>query len=124
MSSIGPARLDERRADGDVFVLDIRPEQDYLESHIPESANAPVYHELRGGNVDALDPHLSALPDDTEIVTVCKAGIVARNATDYLDEAGYTATTLTGGYTGWRQYEQNTVPYRIVAFLQNIVSRK
>ncbi|QDX39401.1 rhodanese-like domain-containing protein [Salarchaeum sp. JOR-1] len=120
MSSIGPSRLDDRRTDGDVFVLDIRPEQDYRENHIPGSTNAPVYEELQRGNLDALDPHLSGLPDDTEIVTVCKAGVVARKATTRLQEAGYTATTLTGGYAGWRQYEQNTVLYRVLSALRTL----
>lgn len=121
MRSIGPSRLDERRSEGDVFVLDIRPEQEYRENHIPGSANAPVYHELQRGRLDALDSHLNAIPDDTEVVTVCKAGIVARKATGYLEEAGYTATTLTGGYSGWRQYERNTVLYRLASSLRKIV---
>ncbi|MFB6121485.1 MAG: rhodanese-like domain-containing protein [Halobacteriaceae archaeon] len=121
MRRIGPSRLDDRRSDGHVFVLDVRPEQAYRENHIPGSANAPVYHELRQGNLDALDPHLSRIPDDMEVITVCKAGVVARTATEYLDEAGYTAATLTGGYSGWRQYERNTALYRIASFLGKIV---
>jgi rhodanese-related sulfurtransferase len=121
MSNIGPSRLDERRSDGDVCILDIRPEGVYQEDHIPGSSNAPVYQELQQGNIDALDPHLKAIPDNTEVVTVCKAGIVARKATEYLEENGYTATTLTGGYTGWQQYERNTVLYRIVSFLRTVI---
>lgn len=88
MRSVGPSRLDERRSAGDVFLLDVRPEDEYREDHIPGSYNAPVYHELRRGDRDALDPHLKAIPDDVDVVTVCKAGIVAQKATDYLDEEG------------------------------------
>lgn len=121
MSGIGPSRLDDRRSDDDVFVLDIRPEQEYRENHISGSTNAPVYHELQQGRLEALDSHLNTIPDDTEVVTVCKAGVVARKATEYLEDAGYTATTLTGGYTGWRQYERNTVLYRIASALRKIV---
>lgn len=121
MSSIGPSRLDDRLSEGDVFILDIRPEAEYRENHIPGSTNAPVYHELQQGRVDALNPYLSSIPDETEVVTVCKAGVVARKATEYLEESGYTATTLTGGYAGWRQYEGNTVLYRIAASLRKIV---
>ncbi|WP_256406529.1 rhodanese-like domain-containing protein (plasmid) [Haloplanus ruber] len=121
MSRIGPSRLDERRSNGEMFILDVRPEQQYQEDHIPESYNAPVYHDLQRGNIEALDQYLNAIPDDTEIITVCKAGIVARKATECLEEEGYTATTLTGGYTGWRQYERNTVLYRIVSFFRKAV---
>jgi rhodanese-related sulfurtransferase len=117
MSSIGPGRLDERRDADDVFVLDVRPEKAYRASHIEGSYNAPVYHDLQQGTVAALDPHLDALPDGAEIVTVCKAGVVARTATDYLESEGYDATTLTGGYAGWRQYERNTVLYRLAALV-------
>lgn len=118
---MGPSRLDERRSTDDVFILDIRPEERYQHDHIPGSHNAPVYHELQQGNTDALDSHLKSIPDDTAVVTVCKAGIVAQKATGYLEAEGYTATTLTGGYTGWRQYERNTVLYRIVSLLQKVV---
>ncbi|RXK47000.1 rhodanese-like domain-containing protein [Halorientalis pallida] len=123
MSSIGPGRLDERRADDDVFVLDIRPDSEYQGDHIRGSYNAPVYHDLRDGAVDALDPHLDTLPEQAEIVTVCKAGIVARTATDYLESEGYDATTLTGGYAGWRQYERNTVLYRLAALVRRLAPR-
>jgi rhodanese-related sulfurtransferase len=121
MSGIGPGRLDDRRAADDVFVLDVRPADSYRDDHIEGSYNAPVYDDLREGTVEALDPHLDALPEDTEIVTVCKAGIVARTATDHLESAGYDATTLTGGYAGWRQYERNTVLYRLAAFARRFL---
>ncbi|MFC6987807.1 rhodanese-like domain-containing protein [Haloplanus sp. GCM10025708] len=113
--------MDDRRSDDDVFVLDIRPELEYRENHISGSINAPVYRDLQQGRIEALDSHLARIPDDTEVVTVCKAGIVARKATEHLEDAGYTATTLTGGYTGWRQYERNTVLYRIISVLRKIV---
>lgn len=121
MDRIGPSALDERRSSDDVFVLDIRPEKGYREGHIPGSYNAPVYHDLQRGETEALDSHLAAMPDDTAIVTVCKAGIVARRATEYLDENGYTASTLVGGYAGWRQYERNTLWYRAVAYLRGLL---
>jgi rhodanese-related sulfurtransferase len=115
MSKVGPARLAELHSTDEVFVLDIRPEADYRQGHIEGSYNAPVYHDLQHGRSDALEPHLDALPEDAEIVTVCKAGVVARKATAYLDSNGYDATTLSGGYTGWRHYEKNTLLYRITA---------
>lgn len=121
MSGIGPGRLDDRRDADDVFVLDVRPADAYRDGHIEGSHNAPVYDDLREGGVEALDPHQDALPDDTEIVTVCKAGVIARTATDHLESDGYDATTLTGGYAGWRQYERSTLLYRLAALARRIL---
>jgi rhodanese-related sulfurtransferase len=121
MRKIGPSRLDDRLAEEDVFVLDIRPEDSYQAARISGSYNAPVYHDLQQGNTDALAQHLSEIPDGEEVVTVCKAGIVAQTATEYLEAEGYPATTLSGGFTGWRQYEQNTVLYRVASALRKLV---
>jgi len=121
MPVIGPARLDERCDDGAVFVLDIRPAEDFAADHIPDSYNAPVYGALREGDTAALEAHLDAVPDDREVVTVCKAGMVARRATAHLRSAGYEATTLTGGYAGWRQYEADTLVYRVAAALARVI---
>lgn len=122
MSTIGPSELDDRRANRDVFVLDIRPADGYEQGHIDGSYNAPVYHELRGGETDALDPYLDDIPSNAEVVTVCKAGVVARTATDRLEAAGFSATTLAGGYAGWRQYEGNTLLYRLLSGVRRLVS--
>ncbi|MFB6104600.1 MAG: rhodanese-like domain-containing protein [Halobacteriaceae archaeon] len=120
MPGIGPATLDERL--DAVFVLDIRPAEDYDDGHIPTSYNAPVYEALQRGDIAALEEHLGVLPDDREVVTVCKAGLVARRATTYLETEGYPARTLTGGYAGWRQYEADTFLYRVVAAVGRLVA--
>lgn len=121
MSKIGASELGERLDAGDVFVLDVRPRTVYQQGHIEGSHNAPVYDELRRGEVDALDDYLDDIPDNREVVTVCKAGVVARKATSHLADRGYDATTLSGGYMGWRQYEKNTVFYRIMSLLGRLV---
>ncbi|WP_435361568.1 rhodanese-like domain-containing protein [Haloarchaeobius sp. DFWS5] len=121
MRSIGPNGLDDHRESEDVFVLDIRPADEYDGNHIEGSFNAPVYHDLRAGETAALDPYLDEIPDDTDVVTVCKAGVVARTATTYLDEKGYDAATLSGGYAGWRQYENNTLLYRLLTGVERLL---
>lgn len=121
MPKIGPAELDARRATDDVFVLDIRPRESFRTGHIEGSQNAPVYHEVRTGDHGALDAHLDDVPTDKQVVVVCKAGIVAQDATAHLEARGYEATTLSGGYTGWRHYDAGTVPYRLVSFLSRIL---
>jgi len=121
MSKITPSELDDRLPD-DAFVLDIRPSDNYRAGHVDGSYNAPVYNDLRGGDTAALDDHLDAVPEDAEVVTVCKAGVVARNATEHLQERGYDAVTLSGGFTGWRHYEANTLLYRVASAVRGLFS--
>ncbi|USZ70146.1 rhodanese-like domain-containing protein (plasmid) [Halorussus salilacus] len=121
MSKISPSELDARRSVDDVFVIDIRPRENYQREHVEGSVNVPVYGDLRRGDTASLDEHLDRIPNDREVVTVCKAGIVAQKATAHLEARGYDATTLTGGYTGWRHYDENTVPYRLLSFLRKLV---
>jgi len=120
MSNIGPAELDDRRSS--LFVLDVRPAAEYRAGHIEGSYNAPVYADLQRDEVDSLEEHLSAIPADADVVTVCKAGVVARRATTYLEARGFDARTLTGGYLGWRQYDRNTLVYRILSSLRRVTS--
>ncbi|WP_435073872.1 rhodanese-like domain-containing protein [Halorubrum sp. HHNYT27] len=114
MSRILPAELSERLGtDDEPFVLDIRPESAYANGAIDASRNVPVYDALRAGDESALRDRLGELPDDREIVTVCKMGIVAKRATRVLDDAGYEASTLAGGMSGWNGYERNSLGYRL-----------
>ncbi|QUO48084.1 MULTISPECIES: rhodanese-like domain-containing protein [Halorubrum] len=114
MSRIRPAELDERLGtDDEPFLLDIRPEADFEAGAIDGSRNVPVYDELRGGDDAALRRRLDEVPDDREVVTVCKMGIVAKRATRVLDDAGYEAATLSGGMSGWNGYERGSLGYKI-----------
>jgi len=112
MPQIDPDRLSERlQADGeDVLVLDVRHEADFDDWHIPDSVNIDVYDELTD-NPEAAKDELSNLPEETEIVTVCAAGVVSQTATDVLQEMGYDALTLTDGMNGWsRVHRHANVP--------------
>ncbi|SDF82102.1 Rhodanese-related sulfurtransferase [Halorubrum xinjiangense] len=114
MSRIRPDELDERLGtDDEPFLLDIRPASDYEGGAIEGSRNVPVYDDLRSGDDAALRRRLDEVPDDREVVTVCKMGIVAKRATRVLDESGYEASTLAGGMSGWNGYERGSLGYRI-----------
>lgn len=122
MSKIAPPDLHERISSGEeVFVLDIRPRELYQRHHIEGSHNAPVYDDLRRGDVDALRRHLEGVPDDVPVVTVCKAGVVARRATAVLEEEGYEATTLAGGMRGWTGYQNGTIGYRVSSLVRRLL---
>ncbi|OYR46734.1 MBL fold metallo-hydrolase [Halorubrum sp. Hd13] len=112
MQDISPEKLSEqlRHGDGKPLVLDIRHREDFEEWHIPGSVNVDVYDELTD-NPEQAKEHLSDLPREEEIVTVCPAGVVSETATQVLRELDYDAVTLTDGLNGWsRVHRQATVP--------------
>jgi len=121
MSRLRPDELDERLPDDDLFVLDIRPREQFHEGHIDGSRNVPVYDAVRDGDPDALDRIADAVPADAEVVTVCKMGVVARTATSHLDEQGHDAVTLAGGMRGWRGYQRGSLLYRVRSLLWDLL---
>ncbi len=122
MDTIRPEELAERvEAGEDIFVLDVRPESEFEAYHIAESYNAPVYHELEADG-EALEPFLDDLPRESLIVTVCRVGACARDATTALTDRGFEAVTLKGGIRNWKGYDQGTLGYRIKTLLRNSFS--
>ncbi|SDM93349.1 Rhodanese-related sulfurtransferase [Halogranum gelatinilyticum] len=115
MSSIRPDELDDRLgSSGDEpFLLDIRPTSAYESGALDRSHNIPVYDELRGGDASALRARFGEIPSDRDVVVVCKMGMVAKRATSILREEGYDASTLLGGMSGWRGYQNNSLGYKI-----------
>lgn len=118
MGTIRPDALERRLKRGDrPFVLDIRPSAAYRAGAIEGSINVPVYDSLRRGDESALLGRLGDLPEDDEIVVVCKQGIVAKRATRLLNDEGYAATTLAGGMGGWNGYKHGSIGYRLRSLL-------
>ncbi|MFC6785731.1 rhodanese-like domain-containing protein [Halobaculum halobium] len=123
MNSIRPAALDERLEAADApFVLDIRPRSNFQRTAIDGSHNAPVYDDLRRGDDGSLRAHLDEIPRDEDVVVVCKMGVVAKRATSVLDAAGYDAMTLTGGISGWKGYQRNSIGYRVRSLVWDLKS--
>jgi len=123
MSNIRPEELDDRLDGGDApFVLDIRPESAFERTAIDGSHNVPVYGDLRGGDDATLRAHLDEIPRGEDVVVVCKMGVVAKRATDVLDAAGYDATTLAGGISGWNGYRKGSIGYRIRSLIWDLKS--
>ncbi|QSG14609.1 MBL fold metallo-hydrolase [Halapricum desulfuricans] len=108
MSEIRPEALSERlQTDADdLLVVDVRHEENYDDWHIPGSVNVDVYDELTEDPDGARDA-FADLPDHTEIVTVCAAGVVAETATDVFLEMGRDAKTLADGMNGWSRVHRH-----------------
>lgn len=108
MSEITPDDLSTRLRtnDGELFVLDIRYEDSFEDWHIPGSTNIDLYDQLKDEPETATDA-LSEIPDNTEVVAVCAAGVVSDTATDQLRKMGYDAKTLVDGMHGWSRVHRH-----------------
>lgn len=80
-------------------VLDIRPEGDFEEWHIPGSINVDAYEALKEGEPGPLAD--TSLPTGRPIVTVCGAGKTSQAAAEWLQRQGREVYSLAGGLNAW-----------------------
>ncbi|CAD5264812.1 MULTISPECIES: MBL fold metallo-hydrolase [unclassified Imperialibacter] len=82
-----------------VFVLDVRPQSQRDEWHIPGSTHRDAYSQLNGGDYTVLDDVV--VPPHTPVVTLCAAGKTSLIAADVLRKKGIRAYSLEGGMKAW-----------------------
>jgi glyoxylase-like metal-dependent hydrolase (beta-lactamase superfamily II)/rhodanese-related sulfurtransferase len=88
-----------------VFILDVRPENQRKEWKIANSVHVDAYKQLNAGDDTALD--IVDLPHDSTVVTVCAAGRTSLLASRLLQSKGVQAYSLEGGMKAWN-YAWNT----------------
>jgi rhodanese-related sulfurtransferase len=98
VEALEPVAQDElfrRLHDGQVLVLDVRPEAEYAAGHIPGAVSVPH---------DQLAARLAELPQRAEIVAYCRGRycVFAPDAVRLLRERGLSARPLEGGLPDWR----------------------
>jgi rhodanese-related sulfurtransferase len=99
VAGLEPVAQDElarRLADGEVVVLDVRPDAEYAAAHIPGAINMPH---------DRLASRLAELPAGRDVVAYCRGRycVFAPAAVRLLREHGYAARPLQGGLPEWRR---------------------
>jgi ArsR family transcriptional regulator len=84
-----------RIADGLVTILDVRPEDEFANGHIPKALNIPIAQ---------LRERIAELPSDKEIIAYCRGPwcVLAFEAVALLREEGRNARRLDGGLPEWR----------------------
>lgn len=123
MSIIEPATLDEQLANGaDPYLLDIRPPKSYEQVNIDGSEHLPVYSQLQRRNDEPLLEATDSFPEDRQIVVICKAGVVAKRATQLLNKRGFEAATLRGGIQAWVGYQNGSLGHKIRSGVWNLRS--
>jgi rhodanese-related sulfurtransferase len=72
----------------------VRTVEEWDEYHVPGSTLIPL---------DQLNKHLAEVPQDKEVVVVCRSGNRSATGRDLLLKAGYPqVTSLAGGLKAWR----------------------
>jgi len=96
IEQVTPLELSERLARGEVVVLDVRPEPEYVAGHIPGALSAPL---------DALETVAARLPQRREIVAYCRGPycVYADDAVRLLRRRGLEARRLDVGLPEWRR---------------------
>lgn len=109
MAEITPEELGDRLFESPEppLILDIRHSDEYEDWHIPGSKNIDVYDELAKDSETARK-HLSELPVDRDIVTVCAAGVISQEATKLLEDMERDAKTLVDGMNGWSRVHRSS----------------
>jgi len=91
---VTPDELARRMTNGEVVVLDVRPELEYAAGHIAGARSMPV---------SDMTKRFDELPSDTEYVAYCRGPycVYADEAVAVLRANGRTAQRLTEGYPEW-----------------------
>ncbi len=75
-----------------VFTVDVRAQEEWDEYHAPNTHLIPL---------DELQNRLGEIPQDQEILVVCRSGNRSQQGRDILLAAGYNATSMAGGLKEW-----------------------
>lgn len=75
------------------FILDVRTPAEWVDGHVPGATLIPL---------DELASRLSELPQDEDIVVICRSGNRSATGRDILLNAGFPmVTSVAGGFNNW-----------------------
>jgi rhodanese-related sulfurtransferase len=85
----------DRLRSGTATVLDVRPEDEFANGHLPDALNIPL---------SELERRLAELPPDQEIVAYCRGPwcVLSFEAVALLRDRGYRARRLQDGFPEWK----------------------
>ena len=76
------------------FLLDVRTPLEFESAHIEPALNVPL---------EQLDARVDEIPEQADVVVVCRTGVRATVAAEALTRAGRRARVLDGGVNAWRR---------------------
>ena len=97
---ISVAQAADKRQEG-AFILDVRQPEEWADAHIPGSTLIPL---------GELENRMNELPQNQEIVVVCRSGNRSAQGRDILKQAGFNqVTSMAGGLNEWKAVGYDTV---------------
>jgi ArsR family transcriptional regulator len=95
LAPVSRSELLDRLRDGTVTVLDVRPDDEFRQGHLPDALNIPLAQ---------LERRLADLPPDREIVAYCRGPwcVLSFEAVAALRRRGYRARRLEDGFPEWK----------------------
>jgi rhodanese-related sulfurtransferase len=95
LEPVSRTELLERLRAGTAIILDVRPEDEYRQGHLPDALNIPLAQ---------LERRLTDLPPDREIVAYCRGAwcVLSFEAVAALRARGYRARRLEDGFPEWK----------------------
>jgi rhodanese-related sulfurtransferase len=76
----------------DAHLLDVREPVEWSAGHIDGAQHIPM---------NSVPARLAEIPQDADVVVICKGGGRSAQVTAYLNQAGRKATNLAGGMIAW-----------------------
>jgi ArsR family transcriptional regulator len=85
----------DRLRSGAATVIDVRPEDEFQQGHLPDALNIPLAQ---------LERRLAELPADREIVAYCRGPwcVLSFEAVALLRQRGYRVRRLEDGFPEWK----------------------
>ena len=95
LEPISREELLDRLRSGTATVLDVRPEDEFRQGHLPSALNIPLAQ---------LERRLAELPGDREIVAYCRGPwcVLSFEAVAVLRQRGYRVRRLEDGFPEWK----------------------
>jgi len=88
----------EEITNGEVTLIDVRPQEEYNNQHIPGAISLPLLN---------IEDYLSSIPKDKKIIAYCRGPycVFATQAVEVLNSFGYEAYRMEEGVNEWKQSE-------------------
>lgn len=95
LEPISRDELLKRVNSGEVTVIDVRPETEYLSGHLPRAINIPTI---------SIKNQLNQLPRNKEVIAYCRGPycVLAFDAIELLRSHGFKARRLEDGFPEWK----------------------
>jgi rhodanese-related sulfurtransferase len=85
--------IDVASIPADAVILDVREPMEWQAGHVPGALHIPMAE---------LPARLGELPDEGEVLVICRSGNRSARAASWLNQNGYDAINVTGGMGAWQ----------------------